>query len=86
MKPKKNKGRRNKKGTRQKIELWVSRKRRNSAHGSSKLIASLQALLSIANSLEIFNTQEMVNIWNLQKVTKQETYDDRSPSCCQMCR
>ena len=41
--------------TRQKVELGINREV-NKDHGSGTLIASLQALLSIAKSLEIFQS------------------------------
>jgi hypothetical protein len=36
------------------VELRVNRERRNRGHGSGTLIASLQALLSIVNSLNMY--------------------------------
>jgi len=54
MKPKRNKDKRNtKKDTRQKVEIGVNR---NKGLGSGMLIASFQALLSIANYLKIFHS------------------------------
>jgi hypothetical protein len=56
MKPKRNKGRKNTKNTEKQVELRVHREVRNKVHDSGTLIASLQALLSIANSLEMFHS------------------------------
>jgi hypothetical protein len=56
MKSKRNKGKRNtKKDTTQEVEIGVN-KNRNKGNGSGTLIGSLQALRSIANSLEIFHS------------------------------
>jgi hypothetical protein len=60
-----------KKGTRLQVGLRVNRERRNTGHGSGTLIASLQELLSIANSLEMFHSLRSLSTnWSIQTLTQ----------------